>query len=163
MTEKNYILLCRSIYRKPGKFYPPSKPTGGGARSTILEAIKAIEDNSDYYSGYILWFDEDCDTDENSDLKQKFFQLAQDNNVEALILCSRPCIENWLLCHFEQKKSEDHICSYYKSKLKKYVHDYIKGDKSQIFKYFNRENQVYAINNYGAPQDFKILEEYFCN
>jgi len=153
-TEKNYIGRLKGLYRKSGKI---ENCEGGSAGGVLEKAEKCIERNRDKFSGYIIWFDSDkYSPSDDSNLKN---QLEARKNVEIYI--SKPCIENWLLAHFQTISIYQDKCESCIKDLKIYIPNYKKNDCLLLEKYITQENIEIAIKNY--PIIGQIPEKYFKN
>ncbi|MEN8216610.1 MAG: RloB domain-containing protein [Pseudomonadota bacterium] len=112
------------------------------AKRVLEEAKRLIAKHGDGYLGYIILFDKDTYFPQDSNLKNS---LQSKNNVE--IYMSEPCIEHWLLAHFQSiNLSQENKCKFYEKQLKKYI---------------NQENVEHAINCY--PDIGEIPKAYFVN
>ena len=94
-TEENYIKLLKMLYRQPVQI---KNCHGGSAKKVLKEARKIINKNADDYKGYVIWFDRD--TYNSSEDTNLLNSLRAKDNVKIYI--SNPCIENWLLAHFQK-------------------------------------------------------------
>jgi hypothetical protein len=157
-TERNYIQVIRKLYKRKVAF-DPINPCGGGAKTVLLEAQRAIL--KDEHSGYVIWFDGDMDSPDNKQLKDQLTSHCRKNKTPLLILISIPCIENWLLCHFE-KKSFDGICSNVERRLKRHIKGYEKNNCYQLEGCITKASIKKALTNYGKPKKFKVISNYFC-
>ena len=50
----------------------------------------------------MIWFDNDMDSPDNNEIKAQLKSRCKKNNTPLVILISKPCIDNWLLFHFEK-------------------------------------------------------------
>lgn len=123
-TEENYIKLLKIMYKKSAEI---KNANGGNASGVMSEALKIIKNNPEYTT-FIVWFDND-----------KFYN--SDNNVldtlskKAKVIQSYPCIEAWLLAHFEKLQNNQLLnneCKYFEEKLKNHIKDYQKNNCTQL-------------------------------
>lgn len=152
-TEKNYITILKSIYRKSASI---TNVKGGGAKSVLNEAIKAIETQQGIYSYLVVWFDKDAyDIDDHATLEQ-----VQRKGGDIYI--SQPCVEHWLLAHFQSiNLAATAECDTHKNTLKKHIPNYSKNDCNLLTKYITQESIQTAIDNY--PAIGKLVTTYFSN
>ncbi len=133
-TEENYIKVLKKLYRKSAKL---KNIEGGSAKNILTQAEKIINDNSEY-SNFIVWFDDDTLTPNDTNLLNQVKQLT---NVNVVI--SYPCIETFLLAHF-QKLNENQLnnsCKSFEDKLKKdYMLNYSKNNCKLLEKSIKIEN-----------------------
>ena len=140
-TEENYIKLLKQTYKKDAQI---KNCHGGSAKKVLLEAKKIVKKNSDDYLGYVIWFDKDT------------YNLSSDHNLkkplesrsDVSIYISSPCVENWLLAHFESVNLNLSSCKICEQKLKQYIPNYEKNDCYLLTKYIQREQIERAITNY---------------
>lgn len=152
-TEENYIKRMKKIYKKAADI---ANCNGGSARNVMYEAEKLYDKNSDYYSKYIVWFDDDTyDHSRDNNLKEK---LNAKNNLT--IYYSKPCIENWILAHFQKiNLMNDQKCNECIKKLFSYIPNYEKNDCNLLDRYIDYDKVQNAIANY--PKLGKIIGDYF--
>ncbi|MGK7892182.1 MAG: RloB domain-containing protein [Xenococcus sp. (in: cyanobacteria)] len=126
------------------------------AKKVLEEAKKIINKNGDDYKGYVVWFDRD--TYNNSEDSNLLNSLKAKDNVRIYI--SNPCIENWLLAHFQKINHNEPECDRCMAILKqKYIARYEKNDCNMLTKFITKDNINTAIINYSAFQDIpKIVE-----
>ncbi len=153
-TEENYITLLKSLYRKSGKI---DNRGGGSAKKVMETAQKIIERDGDYYSGYVIWFD--TENDEKIKYNNLKKNLKRRSNVEIYI--SEPCVENWLLAHFEKIRSKDKPVIFYKKELQRYIPNYDKADYHLLARYIHQAEVDTAIANY--PEIGNLPKKYFRN
>lgn len=141
-TEENYLKLLRQLYKKSATI---TNCEGGSAKNVLKTAQKILKDtNPDDYLGYIIWFDNDrYDPSKDANL---YNSLKSNNNVTIYI--SLPCMENWLLAHFEKVNLQEPECDRCEQKLKRYIKNYDKNDCSQLQKYIIESTLETAIINY---------------
>ncbi|OAD20022.1 hypothetical protein THIOM_004294 [Candidatus Thiomargarita nelsonii] len=154
-TEENYIKLLKELYRHP-QVDKPQNCHGGNAKGVLMKAERLISKYGNDYLGYIIWFDND-----------KYFP-SQDanlkNSLEAKPYCeiymSDPCVEHWLLAHFQPiNLSQNRSCDFYEQLLKKYIQDYDKNDCVLLKKHINKENIEIAVTHY--PEIGELPRKYF--
>ncbi len=151
-TEQNYIRLLKRTFRKSGTI---KNAEGGNAKGVLKAAQKHIKKNQDYYSGYVIWFDGDkyfpsSDTNDKKRLEAK-------RNVEIYI--SEPCIENWLLAHFQPIKVKIATCDSCARELKKHIPYYQKNNCDLLDKHIDKQAIELAVSNY--PGIGNIPQKYF--
>ncbi len=140
-TEENYINLLKQTYKKEANI---KNCNGGSAKNVLKQAKKIVSKKSDDYLGYIIWFDQDrYDTSSDHNLKNS---LESKNDVNIYI--SSPCVENWLLAHFESVNLNLSSCKICERKLGQYIPNYEKNDCCLLTKYIQREQIKRAITNY---------------
>jgi hypothetical protein len=156
-TEENYINLLKRLYQnhKVGKL---ENNKGGSAKAVLQKAKKLIKKYANEYLGYVLWFDEDTYfPSQDCNIKNS---LQAKKNVE--IYMSVPCIEHWLLAHFQKiNLSQENDCQFYVNKLKNYIPNYDKNDCHLLNRYIDTENIEKAITRY--PEIGEIPKKYFLN
>ena len=154
-TEENYLYLLKQLFKKSGII---KNCKGGSANNVLSEAKKIIDkSNSDDHSGYIIWFDQDR-YDERSDSNLKD-SLEKNKEKNVAIYISKPCIENWLLAHFQPINLNEYECSACEKKLLKYIPNYDKNDPDLLKKVITEKEIQNAIANH--PELGKIRTEYF--
>jgi hypothetical protein len=155
-TEENYIKLLKKLYRKSGEI---KNCKGGSARNVLEEAEKIIAKEGDNFTGYIVWFDGDR-YQPKEDLELKNQVLAYKNGqFEVYVYTSQPCIENWLLAHFEPANLSIQNCSDCENKLKTHIPKYEKNNCVQLERFIILENIPIAIANY--PKIGEIPQKFF--
>jgi len=157
-TEENYIHILNKLYKEhrqdKAKTY---NCKGGKAKGVLLKAKRLIDKYKDEYLGYIVWFDSDeYFPSSDSNLKNS---LEARKNVEIYI--SEPCIENWLLAHFQTISIYQDKCESCIKDLKIYISNYEKNDCPLLENCINQKNIETAIKNY--PIIGQIPEKYFKN
>lgn len=146
-TEENYIKLLKLLYRQTVQI---KNCNGGSAKKVLEEAKKIINKNGDDYKGYVIWFD--SDTYNSSQDSNLINSLKTQDNVEIYI--SNPCIENWLLAHFQKINQSEPKCDRCIAILKqKYIAKYKKNDCNILTKFITKEEINTAINNYPGLQN----------
>ena len=153
-TEENYIKLLKLLYKQGSVI---KNCNGGSAKKVLEEAQKIIKKHSDDYKGYVIWFD--CDTYNKSTDSNLLNSLKSQVNVEIYI--SNPCIENWLLAHFQPINRHESKCDRCLKVLKqKYIEKYEKNDCNMLTKFIEEEQIKTAIGNYpnlqGIPKIVKL-------
>jgi len=125
----------------------------------MVEAQKIIQKTlAGQYSGYVIWFDEDR------------FYPAKDTNLKVhlaaiesvKIYISQPCIERWLLAHFQSIESQpNEACKFYEKKLsaENYIPHYKKDDCVLLNRYIDQTKVETAIKNY--PELGEMPKNYF--
>jgi len=154
-TEENYIKRLKELYRHH-QVDKPQNCNGGNAKGVLMKAERFISKYGNEYLGYILWFDNDkYFSSEDANLKN---HLEAKPNVE--IYMSEPCVEHWLLAHFQTiNLLQNRACDFYEQLLKKYIPNYDKNDCVLLQKNLNKENIEIAITHY--PEIGKIPLKYF--
>ena len=152
-TEKNYLDLLKQLFKKPGIIH---NCEGGNAKNVLLEAKEIIaKSNSDDYSGYIIWFDQDrYYVKSDSNLKNSL-----EKRKDVTIYISKPCIENWLLAHFQPINLNEYKCNACIKELRKYIPNYHKNKPYLLQRVITEQGIEVAIANY--PELGKIRTEYF--
>ncbi|MCI5123020.1 MAG: RloB domain-containing protein [Candidatus Electrothrix sp. AR5] len=150
-TEENYINRLKCIYKQPSK---PENCKGGSARAVMQKAEKLYKKHKDYYSGYVVWFDEDrYDHANDHNLKE----MLESKKYGIDIYISKPCIENWLLAHFEPvSTTSGKKCQNLERNLIKYIPYYEKNNCMLLDKHIDREAVSNACNNYTDLGEFVI-------
>lgn len=148
-TEENYIKLLKLLYRQGIQI---KNCNGGSARKVLEEARKIIRRHNDEYIGYVIWFDRDIyNASKDSNLLSSLKSL---DNVEIYI--SNPCVENWLLAHFQEINQNEPKCDHCIKTLKHHVKLYQKNDCNMLTKFITKVEINIAITNYpelqGIPQ-----------
>ena len=109
-TEEHYLCLLKQLFKKSATI---KNCKGGSANNVLSEAEKVInKNNPDDYLGYVIWFDQDTFVSSDSNLKNS---LEKRENVTIYI--TKPCIENWLLAHFEKINLNEYECKNCQQKL----------------------------------------------
>ena len=141
-TEENYIKLLKLLYKQGVQI---KNCRGGSAKKVLESAKKIIQKHGDEYLGYVIWFDRDTyNKSKDSNLLQSLKSKA---NVEIYI--SNPCVENWLLAHFEKINQQETECDRCIKVLKqKYVSMYKKNDCNMLTKFITKVEIKLAIINY---------------
>lgn len=153
-TEENYIRRLKELYPHH-QVDKPRNCKGGSAKAVLEEAKRLITKHGDAYLGYIIWFDKDTYLPQDNNLKNS---LESKNQVE--IYMTEPCIEHWLLAHFQAiNLSQQNQCKFYENQLKKYIPNYDKNNCLLLKKYINQKNVEHAINYY--PDIGVIPKKYF--
>ncbi len=154
-TEENYIKHLKEIYHNH-QVDKPQNCNGGNAKGVLMKAQRLISKYGNEYLGYIIWFDNDkYFASQDANLRNS---LEAKRNVEIYI--SNPCVEHWLLAHFEAiNLSQNRNCDFYERKLKTYIPDYDKNDCFLLKKYIHKENINIAIVNYSEIGE--IIQKYF--
>ena len=151
-TEENYLLLLKILYKNGAKI---KNCRGGSVKNILLEAEKIInKNNPDDYLGYVIWFDQDTFVSSDSKLKNS---LEKRENVTIYI--TKPCIENWLLAHFEKINLNEYECKNCQQKLTKHIPNYHKNNFDLLQQVITLKEIEVAIANY--PELGKIRTEYF--
>lgn len=155
-TEENYLKHLKILARESAEI---RNCDGGSARNVMNTALKEIPQlNDDNFHGYVIWFDSDR------------FDQAQDLNLlqsleskpKVLVYMSKPCMENWLLSHYEKVNLLEISCNPCIKKLNKHIPNYDKNNHKQLEKYIKLENIKSACQNYPdlapIPKTFKKLK-----
>lgn len=151
-TEENYLCLLRQLFKKSATI---KNCKGGSANNVLSEAQKIIDkSNSDDYSGYIIWFDQDTFVSSDANLKNKMESIK-----DVKIYMSQPCVENWLLAHFEKINLNEYECKNCQQKLTKHIPNYHKNNFHLLQQVITEQEIQNAIANY--PALGKIRTEYF--
>lgn len=151
-TEENYIKLLRLLYKKGAAI---KNCNGGSAKKVLEEAKKIIRKHSDDYKGYVIWFDRDT-YNESTD-RNLLSSLKSNNLVEIYI--SNPCIENWLLAHFQKTNRNESKCDRCLKDLRKYIPKYDKNDCNLLKRFITLERISVAMSNYSSLKGVpKIVE-----
>ena len=151
-TEENYLCLLKQLFKKSAII---KNCKGGSANNVLSEAQKIIDkSNSDDYLGYIIWFDQDTFVSSDANLK---------NSIESIkdvkIYMSQPCVENWLLAHFEKINLNEYECKNCQQKLTKHIPNYHKNNFDLLQQIITLKEIEVAIANYSELG--KIRTEYF--
>jgi len=155
-TEENYLKLLKKLYHHH-KVDKLQNCNGGNAKGVLEKAKRFISKYGNEYLGYVVWFDQDRYLPSDANLKNS---LEAESTVE--IYLSEPCIEHWLLAHFQPiNLLEDNSCYFYEKKLKNHIPHYNKNDCTLLNKYIHKENVESAMTHY--PICGKIPQKYFIN
>jgi hypothetical protein len=151
-TEENYLCLLKQLFKKSAII---KNCKGGSANNVLSEAEKIInKNNPDDYLGYVIWFDQDTFFSSDANLK---------NRIESIkgvkIYRSQPCVENWLLAHFEKINLKEYEYKNCQQKLMKYIPNYHKNNLYLLQRVITEQEIKIAIANY--PELGKIRTEYF--
>ncbi len=151
-TEENYLKLLKTLYHKDATL---ENCKGGSAKAVLEKAEKRIT-QSELYSGYIVWFDQDTfDPATDTHLKKS---LIAKKNVEIYI--SQPCVEQWLLAHFQSiNLQSNETCKFFEKTLNKHIPNYKKNDCLLLKNHINKTEVETAIKNY--PDIGQIPKKYF--
>ena len=142
-TEENYIKLFKLLYRQGVQV---KKCNGGSAKKVLEAASRIIRRHGDEYLSYVLWFERD--TYNPSQDANLLNSLKSKDNVEVYI-SSPPCIENWLLAHFQQINQNEPKCDRCLKILKqKYISKYEKNDCNMLTKFIAEPEINSAVANY---------------
>lgn len=139
-TEENYIKRLKQLHRKSASI----KNCEGNAKTVILEAFKLIEKHTDDYAGYVVWFDADTFSNDDKSLRLTLEQKAD-------VFVSKPCVENWLLAHFQRPLVTHSTCKQCENALKKHIKGYVKREDRNcrlLGQYITLENCHVAAENY---------------
>lgn len=151
-TEEHYLCLLKQLFKKSATI---KNCKGGSANNVLSEAEKIInKNNPDDYLGYVIWFDQDTFVSSDSNLKNS---LEKRENVTIYI--TKPCIENWLLAHFEKINLNEYECKNCQQKLTKHIPNYHKNNFDLLQQVITLKEVEVAIANY--PELGKIRTEYF--
>jgi len=152
-TEENYIKLLKLIYRRNVQI---KNCNGGSAKKVLQEAKKIINKYGDEYLGYVIWFDRDT---YNPDRDYNLFNsLKVRESVKTYI--SSPCVENWLLAHFQKINEQEPQCGRCLAILKqKYIARYEKNDCNMLTKFITKKEISAAMGNYPALQNIPACIE----
>lgn len=151
-TEENYLKHLKNLGTHELGSILNCK--GGKARSVLLEAIKKYEKYGQYYKGYLIWFDED----EYHQADHILYERLEKTGVMDIFISS-PCIEHWLLAHFEKINLQTHQnCKQCEACLKKHIPHYKKNDCTLLERYINTERikmaKQYYVKLAGIPEKF---------
>jgi len=152
-TEENYLKLLKQLSKKSVII----KNCRGGSANNVMQEAKEIINkvNPDDYSGYIIWFDQDTYfVSSDSNLKKS---LESKNNVKIYI--SQPCIENWVLAHFQSVNLDETECRNCHQKLLKHIPNYHKNRFDLLQQVITHKGIQTAIANYAELG--QIYTEYF--
>ena len=132
-TEENYIKLLKIMYKKSAEI---KNANGGNASGVMSKALKIIKNNLEYTT-FIVWFD-------NDKFKKSDEDLLNSLSEEAKVIQSYPCIEAWLLAHFEELQNNQlsKQCKNFEKKLKnnsEYTTFIVWFDND---KFYNSDNNV---------------------
>ncbi len=151
-TEENYLCLLKQLFKKSAII---KNCKGGSANNVLSEAEKIInKNNPDDYLGYVIWFDQDTFVSSDSNLKNTL-----EKREDVTIYITKPCIENWLLAHFEKINLNEYECKNCQQKLMKYIPNYHKNNLYLLQQIISEKEIQVAIANY--PELGKIHTEYF--
>ena len=151
-TEENYIKLLKLLYKQGIQI---KNCNGGSAGKVLREAKKIIKQGGDDYKGYVIWFDRDTyNKSKDSNLLNSLKSL---DNVEIYISC--PCIENWLLAHFQKVNQNEHKCDRCLKALQGYISRYTKNDCNVLTKFIRETEIKAALVNYPALKGIPLVVE----
>lgn len=150
-TEENYIKLLKRLYRKPGQIY---NCDGGNARTVLKQTLAQIAAHQKFggandYSGYVVWFDDDAF--ETSDREEREKVEAHERVSDVFVSC--PCVENWLLAHFQRPCSPQRQCSDCETALRKHIPHYHKSSLSILETHIDKEKVEAAMGHMSALAD----------
>ncbi len=153
-TEENYINLLKRLYKNNSKI---KNCKGGNAKGVMIDALSILKEKKEIYSKFIVWFDNDRFNPKNPSESKLYNDLLKE---KAEIYISEPCIEAWLLSHFETvQHCKNKECKSCEEKLKTYISNYEKNNCILLEKYINKNNICDAIKNY--PELGKLVKGYF--
>jgi hypothetical protein len=160
-TEENYLNLLKKLYKKSGDI---KNCKGGNAKGVMEKAQKLINSKEGLYDGFVIWFDGDRYDPKNPEELKLYSRLLKKEKVEIYI--SEPCIEAWLLAHFETvQHCKNKECSKCEEKLKTHIPNYEKNNCTLLENYIKKYNICDAIINYPAIKDYQkigfFLQNYF--
>ena len=138
-TEENYIKLLKNIYNKSAEI---KNTNGGNAKGVMIKALKIIKQNGEY-SDFIVWFD-------NDRLLPKDQNVFNQTQKKAKIVQSYPCIESWILAHF-QKINQNQLnqnCNWFENNLKQFIQNYTKNSCKILQDNISKQEIQNAIQNY---------------
>ncbi|MEW5986119.1 MAG: RloB family protein [Chloroflexota bacterium] len=152
-TEENYLSCLKRLFRRDAEI---ENCRGGNARGVMMKARQLISKHDDYFAGYVVWFDRDrYSSERDADLKHSI-----EAKPHAEIVLSEPCIENWLLAHFQPTLDRfSSECSQCGEALRRYVPDYVKNDLDILKKFIDLDRVSAAIIHY--PEVGRIPQHYF--
>jgi len=138
-TEENYLTVLKSIFRKKVK---TENTNGGNARGVMLKALQTIKKNPEYTT-FIVWFDNDKFNDSDNDVLYRLLTKAK-------VVQSYPCIESWLLAHFEELQNNQlsKQCKEFEEKLKDHIKNYQKNNCTQLKDNIDEKNINLSKSNY---------------
>ena len=104
----------------------------------------------------MFWFDSDrYDRSSDANLKSS---IAAKSNV--YIYMSQPCVENWILAHFQPINLSEAQCQVCENKIKqKHISNYRKNDCNMLKKYIDKQKVKRAIAHY--PEIGEIPQQFF--
>ena len=149
-TEENYVKLLKLLYRKNVQI---KNCNGGSAKKVLEEARKTINKYGDEYIGYVIWFYRD--TYNSAKDANLYNSLKARGNIKIYI--SSPCVENWLLAHFQNINQNEPQCDRCLAILKqKYIAKYEKNDCNMLTKFITVQEISIAMGNYPALQNIPL-------
>jgi len=158
-TEENYLNNLKKLY-KGGQAVKNCK---GGNAKTVFGQAKSLMNKyaaDDLYLGFIIWFDEDGYFPDKQDSEDAKLKDELEKCPETKIFISRPCIEHWLLAHFQKINLDStRKCYDYIKELQKHISHYQKNDCALLEKHITQPAIETAIQNY--PELGKLVTEYF--
>ncbi len=123
----------------------------------MINDLNILKEKKEIYSKFIVWFDNDRFNPKNREESKLYNTLLK---AKADIYMSEPCIETWLLAHFETvQQCKNKECKSCQEKLKTYIPNYEKNNCTLLEKHINQKNICDAIKNY--PELSKFLSAYF--
>ncbi len=141
-TEENYLKHLKNLGTHALGSILNCK--GGKARSVLLEAIKKYEKYGQYYKGYLIWFD----ADEYQQADHTLHERLEKTGVMDIFISS-PCIEHWLLAHFETiNLYANQNCKQCETRLKKHIPHYKKNDCTLLERHISIEHINMAKQHY---------------
>jgi len=155
-TEENYLKRLKQLY-PDHRVAEIEDSKGGNAKSVLIKGKKIINKYKQAYLGYVIWFDKDRYFSQDKNLKEEL-----ENNESVKIYMSEPCIEHWLLAHFQKiNLSENQDCQFYEELIrkKKYIPHYKKNKCPLLERFIDKNKVETAIENY--PEIGKIPRTYF--
>jgi|WetSurMetagenome_2_1015567.scaffolds.fasta_scaffold66944_1 hypothetical protein len=153
-TEENYLNLLKRLYKNNSKV---KNCKGGNAKGIMIDALNILKEKKEIYSKFIVWFDNDRFNPKNPEESKLYNTLLKEKTE---IYISEPCIEAWLLAHFETVQHCKHKdCKACEEKLKIYIPNYEKNNCILLEKHINVNNICNAIKNYSKLGN--LFKEYF--
>ncbi|MEM8640431.1 MAG: RloB domain-containing protein [Cyanobacteria bacterium P01_G01_bin.54] len=141
-TEANYLKCLKQLYRQGAQIW---NCAGGHGIGVMREAKKMIKEHGDDYSGYVVWFDGNRYYSKDKPAKEK---LEADKKFTVEIYISLPCVENWLLAHFEPIQTTDCDCKLCQQRLQKHISNYEKNNFTQLQQAITSNRVEQAMQNY---------------
>lgn len=151
-TEENYIRLLKKRF----KFGADIENCKGGSSKRVLEIAKRKRrQHSDNYAHYVIWFDADTHDSQQTKNLIDYFGRTKDSSI----YISKPCVENWLLAHFQPPLDSSASCQNCTKVLQNYILNYDKNDSVLLERYIKDAQVIVAIEN--CSELGKFVTEFF--
>lgn len=144
-TEVWYLQMLKRNERKINVSIEPKIPQ----KKSILEQFELVRFLSEDFTTVFWIVDFDVIIKETKEAKKgmetplqafiKFRKILISENINVITLVNNPCLEFWILLHFENTSKYFSNCASAEKQLKKYLPDYKKSQKY----YTKQDNDIY--------------------